>query len=400
MREGWTVKRIEDVADTRLGKTLPQGAGRVDGGQRYLRNVNVRWGQITTDDLNTMDFSEHEQRDLELRAGDVVVCEGGEVGRCALIAEDMPGVYFQNALHRLRSNGTVVPAFLAYTIENLVSSGGLEGVTSQVTIAHLNQAKLRAIELLIPPLSEQQRIVDLIESLDATIEAADESAGALDHAYLALLERVNNSGFELRRLESVLSKAKAGGTPSRTVPKNYGGSIPWLKSGEVENDSIITSSESITEFALASSSAWLAPAGATVVAMYGQGDTKGKAGFLLAPVAMNQAVIALVPNEEIIDGRFLFHVMRSRTGSLRKKAVGAAQPNLSKGIVLDEEIPLPPLSAQPGISSMLDSALDSRRLAELHAASLRNLRTNLLTTLLSGAHEIPESYDDQLPEAV
>ena len=256
------------------------------------------------------------------------------------------------------------------------------------------------VTVTIPSLAEQQCIVDLIGSLDDAIEAAEESAGALDHAYLALLERVNNSGFELRRLESALSKAKAGGTPSRRVPKNYGGSIPWLKSGEVENDSIITSSESITEFALATSSAWLAPAGATVVAMYGQGDTKGKAGFLLVPVAMNQAVIALVPNEEIIDGRFLFHVMRSRTVSLRKKAVGAAQPNLSKGIVVDEEIPLPPLGAQAGISSMLDSALDSRRLAEMHAFSLRNLRTNLLTALLSGTHEIPESYDDQLLEAV
>ncbi|EAR24286.1 hypothetical protein A20C1_00325 [marine actinobacterium PHSC20C1] len=260
----------------------------------------------------------------------------------------------------------------------------------------LKEKDFLSIETWLPSLPEQCRIVDLMGALDEAIAVADESHEAASFAYIAALQDFDGPRHPRREISEVLKKAKAGGTPSRLNLDNFGGAIPWLKSGEVNNDNIHTADESLSEFGLSGSSAWIAPAGSTVVAMYGQGDTKGTAGFLRAPMSMNQAVIALVPETTLIEPRLLMHAIRSRTGSLRARAIGAAQPNLSKSIVLSEAIAVPPRDDQASIADYLDAFLLLCSDAGSYASALRCLRTNLLTALLSGEHEIPATYDDLL----
>ncbi|MBA8848743.1 restriction endonuclease subunit S [Microcella alkalica] len=257
----------------------------------------------------------------------------------------------------------------------------------------LKEADFLDITVYLPPLAEQRRIVDLIGAVDGAIEAADEVAETTAATYEAALQTISSSLYPRVTVGDVLLVAKAGGTPSRKAADYFGAGTPWLKSGEVDNPAIVFAEESITEAGLRNSSAWIAPAGSTVVAMYGQGNTKGTAGYLERPMAMNQAVIALVPDTELIDSRMLFHAMRSRTVSLRQKAIGAAQPNLSKSLVIGEEIGLPERGAQSSLAGTLDSMLDQSSAATDLATSLRSLRSNLLTALLTSEHEIPASYD-------
>jgi type I restriction enzyme S subunit len=253
-----------------------------------------------------------------------------------------------------------------------------------------------AIEIGLPSLAEQKRIVDLIGALDEAIEAASGALAAERETYDAALDSLVSGPYPKEQVSSVVHKAKAGGTPSRAQSENFGGDVPWLKSGEVNDDSISVSSEFITESALKSSSAWLAPAGSTVVAMYGQGDTKGTAGYLSQPMAMNQAVIALVADETKVMSRYLFHSMRSRTTNLRSRAIGAAQPNLSKDIVVTESISVPTLPKQKQLTAAFDALLDGQREKIGLLNALKRLRTNLLAVCLSGKHEIPSSYDEAM----
>ncbi|MEF2528207.1 restriction endonuclease subunit S [Streptomyces sp. CS62] len=197
-----------------------------------------------------------------------------------------------------------------------------------------------AIPITLPPLAVQERIVEIICAVDDQITALDNEARALDGVYRGFLLSLGTRYGEVK-ISEVVSRAFAGGTPSRSNPEFYGGDIPWLKSGEVENDSIVTASEFITEAGLQGSNAKMVPPGATVVAMYGQGDTKGRAGFVEASVATNQAVLALVPDERLVLPRFLLHAVRSKTDDLRHRAVGSSQPNLSKGLVVSQTIPMP-----------------------------------------------------------
>lgn len=298
----------------------------------------------------------------------------------------------------VREDGRCSARFLWHYLQHLKDDLIVSRMKGTANVS-LSLRSLGEVPVALPPLSVQHRIVDLIGAVDGAIEAADEVAGATAATYEAALQTISSSRYPRATVSEVLLVAKAGGTPSRKAADYFGAGTPWLKSGEVDNPAIVSAEESITEAGLRNSSAWIAPAGSTVVAMYGQGNTKGTAGYLEQPMAMNQAVIALVPDTELIDGRLLFHAMRSRTASLRQKAVGAAQPNLSKSLVIGEEIGLPERGAQSSLAGTLDSMLDQSSAATDLATSLRSLRSNLLTALLAGEHEIPESYDALLEGA-
>ena len=139
---------------------------------------------------------------------------------------------------------------------------------------------------------------------------------------------------------------QSGGTPSRSIKSYYGGNIPWLKTGDL-NDGIITDiPESITEEAVANSSAKLNPAGSVLIAMYGA--TIGKLGILTFPATTNQACCACIQYDAVIQD-YLFYFLLSQRNEFIAKGGGGAQPNISKEIIIGTEIPIPPLAEQERI---------------------------------------------------
>ena len=99
---GWPVKRFDRICESRLGKMLDR---KQQTGQRprpYLRNANVYWDRLDLNTVLEMDFDESDREEFRLRKGDILICEGGEVGRCAIWNDELPECYFQKALHRVR----------------------------------------------------------------------------------------------------------------------------------------------------------------------------------------------------------------------------------------------------------------------------------------------------------
>ena len=139
---------------------------------------------------------------------------------------------------------------------------------------------------------------------------------------------------------------QSGGTPSRSNKSYYGGNIPWLKTGDL-NDGLITDiPESITEEAVMNSSAKLNPAGSVLIAMYGA--TIGKLGILTFPATTNQACCACIQYDAVIQD-YLFYFLLSQRNEFIAKGGGGAQPNISKEIIVSTEIPIPPLAEQERI---------------------------------------------------
>jgi type I restriction enzyme S subunit len=174
----------------------------------------------------------------------------------------------------------------------------------------------------------------------------------------------------------------SGGTPSRKIPDYYQGTIPWIKTGELNNDFIYDSEERITEEAVSNSSAKIFPRNTVVIAMYGA--TIGKAGILGIPAATNQACACGIPSLAI-NYRYLFHYAVSEKENFINKGKGGAQPNISQEIIKKHTIPLPPLAEQQRIvdrienlfnkldqaKELIQNALDSfetRKAAILHKA--------------------------------
>jgi type I restriction enzyme, S subunit len=151
---GWVVQSLDQVWDSQLGKMLSPKA-RIGGSPRpYLRNANVQWGRVDLRDLSEMSFQDGDYERYGLRPGDILICEGGEVGRTAIWKGELPQCYYQKALHRLRQRGQPMnPEFFSYHMMHAFlirnSYGEVDTVT---TIAHLPGVKLKTLPLPFRPL--------------------------------------------------------------------------------------------------------------------------------------------------------------------------------------------------------------------------------------------------------
>jgi type I restriction enzyme S subunit len=166
---GTSSRRIGDVCETSLGKMLD--AKRAVGTPTpYLRNINVRWGEIDQADVLTVPLTEEERSRYALERGDVMVCEGGEPGRCAIWQGSGELMTFQKALHRLRPrDGSTRPAFVAAMLEELVRSGRADLWFTGTTIRHLPQEKLRMLEIPLPSRGEQDKFLARLDALTGDI---------------------------------------------------------------------------------------------------------------------------------------------------------------------------------------------------------------------------------------
>ena len=164
--ENWCWVRVADVAITRLGKMLDK-AKNTGKPRAYLRNVNVRWFDFDLSDLLEMRFEEDELEKFSLKAGDVLVCEGGEPGRAAVWDSRATDIYFQKAIHRVRLLGGIVPIYFARALHHDAFSGRLEKYFTGVTIQHLTGRGLSGYSFPLPPIAEQHRIVARIDELFA-----------------------------------------------------------------------------------------------------------------------------------------------------------------------------------------------------------------------------------------
>jgi len=144
----------------------------------------------------------------------------------------------------------------------------------------------------------------------------------------------------------------SGGTPSRKNPDYYGGYIPWIKTGELEDGYIFDSEEKITEDAVAHSSAKLFPIDSVLIAMYGA--TIGKTAILGIPATTNQAC-ACARCRDVLNNKYLFYYLRSQKDTFIAKGKGGAQPNISQDIIRNHMIPLPPLAEQKRIVEQIES---------------------------------------------
>ena len=155
--ESWEWVTIGNISDSSLGKMLDKK--KVEGTPlHYLRNVNVRWESFDLSDLLEMPFKAEEIDRYSIKKGDLVICEGGEPGRCAIWNDDKD-IMYQKALHRLRPFHGVLNKYLLFVLMQYSNSGHLEKYYTGSTIKHLTGESLSSLFVPIPPYNEQQKII-------------------------------------------------------------------------------------------------------------------------------------------------------------------------------------------------------------------------------------------------
>jgi type I restriction enzyme S subunit len=165
----WERKPLGAVAELCLGKMLDQNKNRGEP-LPYLANVNVRWGEFELSGLRTMRFEPKEMDRYGLKFGDIVMCEGGEPGRCAIWKDQIPGMMIQKAIHRIRPKEFLDYRFLFYSFLHLGISKVFDQYFTGATIKHLPGEKLAKVEVDIPPLPIQRQIAGILSAYDELIE--------------------------------------------------------------------------------------------------------------------------------------------------------------------------------------------------------------------------------------
>ena len=169
----WECKQFSDITTSRLGKMLDTKHQTGTCKYPYLANFNVQWFRFELGNLNEMDFNEKEREEFCLEDGDLLVCEGGEIGRCAVWHNQIKKCFFQKALHRVRCNQDIIlPDYLSWWFKYNCENGGFTAIEgAKATISHLTGTKMKMLDVTVPPIKLQEQFVDIIHQVDKSKSA-------------------------------------------------------------------------------------------------------------------------------------------------------------------------------------------------------------------------------------
>ena len=166
----WKKVKLGEIAESCLGKMLDADKNRGEY-KPYLANINVRWGSFDTENLSLMKFEENEDERYGIKYGDLIICEGGEPGRCAIWKEQVPDMKIQKALHRVRPKpGLVDNFYLFYWFLLAGKRNWIDQYCTGATIKHLPGQKLKEVIVDVPSLATQHRIATILSRYDSLIE--------------------------------------------------------------------------------------------------------------------------------------------------------------------------------------------------------------------------------------
>ena len=377
----WRLKRVKHEYSVTLGKMLQSSpASPHDILLPYLRSANVTWGGVDVSDVKEMYFSPTEAKQLRLEEDDVVVCEGGDVGRAATWKAQIPETCIQNAVHRVRTKGRSLNRFLYYWLFMAKESGFIDVLVERATIGHLTEEKLREVPFYCPPKREQEQIVSFLNretaKADALIAKRQQLIALLEEKRAALISRavtkgldpsvpMKDSGVEwlgkipahwsIRRLRHITDGITVGVVvnPSSYVSDE---GVPFLLGGDIHEFYIDTSNcnRCTPETSSGPLRKSQLSAGDVVVVRVGY---PGVAAVVPPELQdANCASMIVARKHRRFFSQWLACVINSQVGRDQIDIVqyGAAQKQFNISHAMDFSFPFPPLEEQRSIADYLD----------------------------------------------
>ena len=389
---GWVQATIGDIADVQLGRQRSPQHHSGNHMRPYLRAANVTWNGISLDDVKEMNFDDRDFETYRLEPGDLLLNEASgspnEVGKPAIWRGEIEDCCFQNTLLRLRTRGIDLGYLYWYCFYSALT-GRFGEAGRGVNIRHIGKQGLTRFPIAVAPRAEQERIVAAIGEHFSRLDAAEASIADAEAKCAALpsiaMSRLFSPKWPKCRLDTV-AQVGSGATPKRSDTEYWShGTIPWVTSGAVNQTSIWSADEFISERALAETSVKLWPTGTVLMAMYGEGKTRGKAAVLEFESTCNQACAAINYDRSILDGRFLRTFLNVQYEANRRLSSGGVQPNLNLGLVKAMEVPVPSLQTQASVAIQAEEIVSAS--VELLAACVTARRrvSALRRSVLVGA---------------
>jgi len=256
--------------------------------------------------------------------------------------------------YSLYPNEGIINLFLYYSLKN--KQREIYALRTNAVPAHLPQKDLSNLEIPIPSLSEQSRIVSILDTFISSIsnlkQQIEERRKQYEYERDLLLDLEGKEGVEMKTIQDVCKKICSGGTPSTSHKEYYEGNIPWLRTQEIDWKEIYDTEIKITEEAIANSSAKLIAENCVIVAMYGA--TAAKVAINKMPLSTNQACCNLEIDNNIASFKYVYYWLCKEYQNLKSMGEGS-QNNINGQKVKNYPISIPPLSTQSRIVSILDT---------------------------------------------
>ena len=240
--------------------------------------------------------------------------------------------------------------YLLYFLKSNIGKQMIKAKTSGSVRDNLKLNMLKEMTIPKRTVQEQKKCVVILDELKKIISLYTEKIGKYDELikarFVEMFGSIHESTEYLYVAVKDLTDVISGGTPSRDKPEYWeDGTIPWVKTTELQNNIIVNVDEYITEVGLNSSSAKLVPVGTVLVAMYGQGKTRGMTAYLNIEACTNQACACILPSDRI-DSMFMWKFFELSYEKLRNLAQGAGQPNLNGNMIKNFQVLVPPIELQ------------------------------------------------------
>jgi len=417
---GWHLQQLKRAFAILLGKMLQNApASPEDQEIPYLKAQHVQWDGVRLSDLPTMWASTADMETLCVQVDDLLVCEGGDVGRAAVISETPPPrTIIQNALHLVRRRVGGEPRFLAYVLRHAATQGWFDVLCNRSTISHFTVGKFGEMWTWLPSVPAQRAIADYLDRetarIDALIAAKERLLGLLAEKRRALITHAVTRGLDphapLRdsgipwlgeipaHWETValrfLVDFTSGATPDTGRTDYWDGVIPWVSPKDMKRDEIVDAQDHVSELALTAGALRLIEAGAVLIVVRGMILAHSfPAAVTTSHVTINQDMKALRCRGEVAP-----HYLRDFFRGHEKHIVSLADSSahgtrkLETEVLGRLEIGLPPPIEQRAIAAHIKHAtsrLDALREATEQTISLlKERRSALIAEAVTGQLDV------------
>lgn len=411
--KGWKLKKIGEISDIKRGISWSKSNESkimTKNSLPVLRITNIRERNLDISELLYLsNLSEKQIEQNKVSKNDILLVgsNGNKnfVGRSCLIEKDMKFVFASFLMAIKNISDDVDPKFLLYYLNSTYGKNYLINSTSTgVGINNLKISKLREMDIIFPNKFIQKKIIQKLDYALLQLEEKKKEILELQEIQLRHISKLESDlhidlirkfiplenrppYWNIRKIHEI-AEIGQGGTPSRAKSEYWNGNIPWLRSGEILNNRITESKEKITDEGLKKSSTQLCPKGTILMAMTGQGLTRGRTALLEIDACANQSCAHIINKTKDVITEFLWLFLQSRYWFIRSIYHGSGQPGINISLIKQLDIPIPPLKEQQNIIEKIN---DSRN----HIESIKSMLNSI-----SEKGEKMNEYFDHIKTAV
>ncbi|HFI0347567.1 TPA: restriction endonuclease subunit S [Streptococcus suis] len=412
--EDWGIGKLKYYFDVQLGKMLqPSATSGNDIEIDYLRAINVQWDNISVENLSKMWCNPSEVGKYEIKNGDLLICEGGEVGRCGIVEHLSDKAIIQNAVHRIRPTEKANVRFLSYYIQHTTKSKWFDILCNKATIAHLTSEKLLNTIVVLPSISEQRQIADFLDKkvaqLDKVKSLLEEQIKTLeDYRQSLIYETVTKGldktvplkdsdvdwighipeGWGIGRLKDFVKFQRGFGFPIELQGKDNG-EIPFYKVSDLRgNLDEICVSKNYVDIQTTKQNAWvIVPAGAIIAPVIGAALLNNNRKISTTPFISDNNTLAIIPNNK---NKYFYYLLKVIDMNWFNNSSTIPAVNISK--LANQVIPTPKEEEQRQIADFLEvQTIKTDKLIEIKQKQIDNInqqRQTLIYDVVTGKRRV------------